>query len=266
MVSQWGLKLDRPPVVRAGGPYAVDEGSSIALSASADDPDGDAVTYAWDLDGDGTFETTGQSVVISPADGPGARTVTARATDSFGLSSTDAATVTVHNVPPNATFHAPSSATVGVPFTISLTGPHDPSATDATAGFLYAFDCGDRSGYGTFGSAPSTSCRTLALGTRTVRGAIRDKDGGITEYTTSVSVGVTFDAVCAIAEQLASTPKAAEKVCNALAKAEREAAESHRRQEVEALVKAAAAVVKEAARGSFTPAEAATLLRLIAKL
>ena len=67
MVSRWALELDRPPTVSAGGPYAVDEGGSVTLAASADDPDGDALTYAWDLDGNGTFETPASHRSSRPA-------------------------------------------------------------------------------------------------------------------------------------------------------------------------------------------------------
>ena len=98
-----------------------------------------------------------------------------------------------------------------------------------------------------------------------VRGAIKDADGGTTEYTASVAVGVTFDSVCAIAQQFAS-PKVAKKICDALARAEKQAGKGNRRAELAALVDAAKEVVAGGLRGDLTPAEAATLLRLIAKL
>jgi len=49
------------------------------------------VTYAWDLDGNGTFETSGQTATLTPDDGPASLTVTVQATDPSGLSSTDTA-------------------------------------------------------------------------------------------------------------------------------------------------------------------------------
>ena len=170
----------RSPVVDAGGPYAVDEGGSVTVAATGSDPDGDAITYAWDLDNNGSFETAGQSAVFHAGDGPATQTVSVQATDSTGATATSSATVTVRNVPPTATFNAPANATVGVPFTISLSSPHDPSALDTAAGFSYAFDCGDGSGYGPFGSSASTTCSTLVPGTLTVRGEIKDRDGGLT--------------------------------------------------------------------------------------
>jgi PKD repeat protein len=33
----------------------------VQFAATATDPDGHAVNYAWDLDGDGMFETAGQN-------------------------------------------------------------------------------------------------------------------------------------------------------------------------------------------------------------
>ena len=54
----------------------------------------------------------------------------------------------VTNAKPTGTFNSPASGQAGVPFTLSITSPSDPSAADTAAGFTYAFDCG--SGYGAF--------------------------------------------------------------------------------------------------------------------
>jgi PKD repeat protein len=62
------------------------------LAATATDPDGHAVTYTWDLDGDGTFETTERnpSLNITAA---GDKVVTLRVTDAFGGAATRAVTI-----------------------------------------------------------------------------------------------------------------------------------------------------------------------------
>jgi len=92
-----GLELNDPPTVDAGGPYDVVEGSSVTLSASGSDPDGDELSYAWDLDANGSFETLGQNVSFSAAglQAPASPTVSVRVTDPEGLIGTDTATVRV---------------------------------------------------------------------------------------------------------------------------------------------------------------------------
>src|SRR2546425_11888946 len=86
----------------------------------------------------------------------------------------------------------------GSSFHLSLTSPSDPSSVDTAAGFEYAFNCGDGSGYGVFGASSSVTCPTSDNGVRSVKAKIRDKDGGVTEYTDSVTVNnvaptATFD-------------------------------------------------------------------------
>src|SRR6185503_9058214 len=85
-------------------------------------------------------------------------------------------------------FSAPASVHVGNPFTLALTSPADPSSVDVAAGLQYAFDCGDGAGFGAFGSTTSRSCATSTLGTRSVKGRVKDKDAGQSEYGASVSV------------------------------------------------------------------------------
>ena len=86
---------DQTPGVNAGGPYVVEEGSTVLVTASGYDPNGDPLTYTWDLDTDGTFETPGQSVTFSAtaADGPSIYSITVQVSDTVGLSATDQTTV-----------------------------------------------------------------------------------------------------------------------------------------------------------------------------
>jgi hypothetical protein len=96
--------------------------------------------------------------------------------------------VTVNNVAPTADLSAQSPVIEGSPFNLALTNPNDVSSADMAAGFTYAFDCGDGSGYGAFGATASVSCPTTDNGSRSVGAKIRDKDGGVTPYTGSVTV------------------------------------------------------------------------------
>src|SRR4029453_9813686 len=113
--------VNTSPSVSAGGPYSVDEGSSITLTASGSDAEDDALTYAWDLDDNGTFETAGKSATYSAVDGPAAPTVEVQVSDGTATA-TDTVTVTIANVPPTATLSAPTSREAGLPFPISLRG------------------------------------------------------------------------------------------------------------------------------------------------
>jgi predicted extracellular nuclease len=89
--------INQPPTADAGGPYSVVEGSSVTLNAAGVDPEGTAVTFDWDLDNDGTFETPGQSVNFSSAGltAPAAVTVKVKVTDAFGNFAVDETTVSV---------------------------------------------------------------------------------------------------------------------------------------------------------------------------
>jgi hypothetical protein len=212
--------VNQPPSVSAASPYSVDEGGSVALAATGSDPEGGPLSYAWDLDNNGTYETPGQSQTFSASalDGPSSRTVGVQVTDAGGLTATATATVNIGNVAPTASFAAPSSAPAGFQFTLSLTSPNDPSGADTTAGFTYAFDCG--TGYGTWGSAPTATCPIGDVGTRSVAAKIRDKDGGVTEYQATVQVTVTFGSLCDLVRAYASDPKVADDLCAKLAQAE----------------------------------------------
>ena len=89
--------INDPPTVDAGGPYTVNEGSSVTLTATGTDPEGQPLTYAWDLDNNGTFETPGQSVTFdaSTLTAPSSYTVKVQVTDNGGLTAVAEATVNV---------------------------------------------------------------------------------------------------------------------------------------------------------------------------
>ncbi len=177
------LNLNAPPTVDAGGPYSANEGGSVVVNATGSDPNGDLLTYAWDLDNDGTFETSGQSATFSAAalDGPGSHIVKVKATDPGGLSAVDAATIDVVNVAPvvNAPIVSPEPSTEGQPVTASATFS-DPGVGDAP--FTCTVDYGDGSGVapGTVSGAVCTGpAHTYAtFGSYTISVTVIDKDGG----------------------------------------------------------------------------------------
>ena len=252
--------VNTAPTVDAGGPYPVAEGGSVVLSATGSDANGDALTYAWDLDDNGSFETAGQSPTYNAGDGPANPTVRVQVSDG-SATTVDEATVNISNVDPTATLSAPTGAFAGFPFTLSLTGASDPSAADTAAGFRYAFDCG--SGYGSFGTSSTATCTSTSIGPLGVGGKIRDKDGGVSEYRATVNVSVTFGSLCDLVHEYTSDAKTQDKLCAYLdlaAGAPNEAAkQAHLRN-------FRTEVDKALADGHLSAAEAETLKRLSIRL
>lgn len=191
--------INDAPTANAGGPYTVNEGGSVQLNGSGNDPDGTISSYAWDLDNNGSFETSGQNPNFSAAsiDGPASRTVVLRVTDNQGATATSNATVTINNAPPTGTFPATRSVAEGSSSTFAFTSPSDPSSADTSVGLHYAYSCtGASLASATYdagsGTSTSVSCPASAFddgpGNQTVRARIIDKDGGSTEYTTAVTI------------------------------------------------------------------------------
>jgi hypothetical protein len=156
--------------VNAGGAYTVAEGSTVTLAGSATDLDHDALTAAWDLNGDGTFETAGLTPSFRGLDGPAGVAVALRVCDDHGACVTATATVTVTNVAPTARITAPAEGaivTVGTPVTFggSFTDPGTLDTQTAT----WSFGATGLSATHTFTSA----------GFPTVTLTVTDKDGGV---------------------------------------------------------------------------------------
>ncbi len=179
------VQPNQPPT--AGFTYTPtnpDEGEEVDFDGTADDPDGDPLTYEWRIDGvlvstDLSFHHT--------FDDNGTYEVSFTADDGNGGTATEMQDVMVANVAPTATFNA-ADVDEGTDISLSLTDVYDPSNADVAAGFEYAFDCGDGGGYGAWGSASTASCPTTDDDVRTVGGKVRDKDGDENEYTQSVTV------------------------------------------------------------------------------
>jgi predicted extracellular nuclease len=244
-----GIGLAPSPTANAGGPYTLAEGGSTTLTASGTGT-GTGLSYAWDLDDNGTYETAGQTATFSAAtiDGPATLQIRVRVSDGE-VSAVSPATVQVTNVAPTATFAAPASVFVGFDIALALSSPVDPSAADRAAGFTYAFDCGG----GAFVAAagPTASCPTNDTGTRTVRGRITDKDGGSRIYQATVSLIVTAASLCDLATAYQPKDGVANSLCAKLAQGSYDAFSNE---------------VAAQAGKSLTSEQAATLTRLVRRL
>jgi PKD repeat protein len=184
--AQVTIITNQPPAVDAGGPYSGDEGAPIAFAFAASDPDGDALTFTWDL-GDGT---TGSGAALPAqhvyADN-GSYTVSITADDGNGGTDSATATVDVANVAPSVTAVGPAQVYSGQNATVTASFT-DPGSADAP--WSWAVDWGFDSESGSTATiAGFTSTRALfALGSHQVDVAVTDKDGdtGVASVTIEV--------------------------------------------------------------------------------
>jgi PKD repeat protein len=181
-VSTTTVNVGSPPTADAGGPYTGDEGSPITLTGNGSDPDGDPLTYAWDLDNNGDFETSGRVVTnIWPDDGN--FTVNLRVTDGRGGVATDTAIVTVNNVAPTA--DAGPDRTVNVNEQVAFNGSaSDPGQDPLT--FEWDFDYGGS--FSADASGPVVANTWTTSGTYTIMLQVDDGDGGVGTDTVTVLV------------------------------------------------------------------------------
>lgn len=105
------ISINMRPLASAGGPYVSNEGTSILFDASASsDPDADTLSYRWDFNNDGTYDTPASAsptVAHTWAD-DFTGTVTVEVSDGK-MSATATASVTVNNVAPVVQTAAPDT-------------------------------------------------------------------------------------------------------------------------------------------------------------
>jgi glucose/arabinose dehydrogenase/PKD repeat protein len=125
-----------PTAVAAATPTSGTAPLTVSFDGSgSSDPQGDPLTYAWDLDDDGAFDDATGVTASWTYQQPGTYTPELRVTDPGGASDTDAVTITAGNSAPVATITSPaSSLRWKVGDTISFSG----AATDPQSGTLPA--------------------------------------------------------------------------------------------------------------------------------
>jgi hypothetical protein len=125
----------------AGGPYSINESSSLTLNASASGPPNATLTYSWDINGDGVYgDATGVQPTLTWAqlnalginDGPSTFNVTVKVSDGQGHTVTSpATTLTVANVPPSNVALTVSNSTISQGSSVTLGGTFaDPGPID----------------------------------------------------------------------------------------------------------------------------------------
>jgi len=127
--------VNQPPTaVASATPTSGSAPLTVNFNGSgSSDPEGGALTYAWDLDGDGAFDDGAAATATYTYTTQGSYTATLRVTDPAGSFDTDSVAITVGNTPPTATILSPAAGTTWkVGDVISFSG----SATDQQDGAL----------------------------------------------------------------------------------------------------------------------------------
>ena len=165
-----------PPVIDTMTvPATGDEGSPVAMSATATDAASDTLTFDWDF-GD-TNTATGDSVTHTWAD-DGVYTVTLTVTDDDGGFDTMTATITIGNLDPSIDSLTVANGDEGQSLPLSATAS-DPGADTLT----FDWDFGDA----TTGTGDTLNHTWADDGTYTVTLTVTDGDGGsVTQTGTAV--------------------------------------------------------------------------------
>jgi PKD repeat protein len=171
-------------------PESAPTGTTVTFNGSGStDPDGTIAKYEWDLDGNGSYETsTGATASATTAYAtPGARTVGLRVTDNGGATATTTRTVTAQNRAPSAFFTAtPNPVPTGTSVSLNASGSTDPDGTIAK----YEWDLDSNGTYETNAGTTATISRSFATpGERTIGLRVTDNSGATA--TASVKLNVT---------------------------------------------------------------------------
>ncbi len=111
------------------------------------DPDGDTLTYTWDLNGDGLFNTSDgpERLLVDPTftySTAGLRTIQLRVRDTSQAQDTDTVSVDVGNTPPTATITSPATGSkfaVGQTVALCRDGQRRPGRPAPGRRFLLEF-------------------------------------------------------------------------------------------------------------------------------
>ena len=181
------LIVHRRPVAKiaTSAPVAL-IGDTVSYSAAGSSDDNGIASIAWDLDGDGSFETnTGTTQAASRSYGSiGTRSVKVRVTDIYGAQATASVDVLIHRAPTAAFTAAPSPAFVGESVTFDGS-----SSSDDESVAKYEWDLDGDGTFETNSAANPTTTHTYTQpGTVTVRLKVTDNRGVSDVSTRSLTV------------------------------------------------------------------------------
>jgi|GEM_PF-3716170 len=186
------VNVSNPPTANIGGPYVVGELETITLSAlNSSDPDSPFLAYQWDNDNNNIFGLLmtlyGQERVGTPSftavdlEGPGTHPLSLQVYDQTDMMDSDSTLMTIVNSPPRAVF-----SSNGAPGQVTFSNFVD-SPGDLAAGFQFSYDLDNDGTFEIDYSATPTATvpagyMAAFLNGGQVRGRIRDRDDGVSEY------------------------------------------------------------------------------------
>lgn len=222
-------EVNLPPVITLEAEsVSLNEGQTATMGGMVSDPNpGDSVTLSASIgtvtdDGDGTWSWS-----LLTSDGPNeSQTVTVTASDG-PLETSTSFSLVIDNVDPVAVLSNDGPVDEGGAANVTFSSTFDPSSVDTSTGFRYAYDFGNDGsfeiGSGAYaGGVSSTSTAVPAAllvegpATVAVKGRIIDKDGGFTDYVTTITVNNVAPEITTFSCDATFDEKAAENVGVAL--------------------------------------------------
>jgi large repetitive protein len=181
--AQDSVRVNAPPTASVGcTPESVRPNEATTCNASANDPDGGPISYAWDIDGDG-FDDGSDATEQFSFPSPGPRTIRLRVTDADGGTATAEDTVTVvgNSAPTAVVDCSPNQINQGDAVTCTGAGSSDPDGENLR--YEWSVDGGAFSQGG-----PTFSPSNLAPGNHTITLRVTDNAGATDTASDQVSV------------------------------------------------------------------------------
>lgn len=223
------VRINAPPVVTAGGPYAGQEGTPIGIAGTVTDPDGPSLTIGWtvtptagvDPGAACTFGNAAAPVTTVTCTDDGTYTLRLTAADGVNPPVSATATLTVANVAPVVTISAPANGSLftrGTP--VAVTAPFTDAGRNDSHTCTVNFDDGTPVATGTVTETPNSGTGTCAIthaftaiGPHNVLVTVRDDDGGTGTAVVRVVIFVPAEAWAISASGLVTIAKTPHAVC-----------------------------------------------------
>jgi PKD repeat protein len=185
-----GVTGEPPAASFTVSPSPAQSGQQVTLDGSASsDPDGTIAKYEWDLDGNGTFETSTGTTPVATTSYSSARSIEPRlrVTDNAGNQSTTTRSLTIQNRPPTASFGVePAAPTTNETVTFNAGASSDPDGTIAK----YEWDLDGNGSYETSTGTTATATETFSSAVKSLTVGLRvtDNEGATTTTNKTISV------------------------------------------------------------------------------